>query len=198
MKGGAQNDSRRTDLLLPDREPHDAKKLGEKIGIDGATIGKYERGVLNPKIGTLRKIADALGCKLSDLDDSIAAASNELAAGGYRSVVDAETRAKLADAAHNLVQSEFGTTDINGTVPVIFSRWFQKLDYGDKENVRAVVGHLQHLNNTGKQVAADRLGELRLIEKYTEPESLGFVPERKADPAQTAPRDSDDKDPAKK
>lgn len=47
------------------------KELGEKTGIDGATIGKYERGVLNPKIETLRKIADALSCSVTDLDESI-------------------------------------------------------------------------------------------------------------------------------
>lgn len=46
------------------------KELGEKAGIDPSTIRKYESGRLNPKIGTLRKIADALGCKVTDLDDN--------------------------------------------------------------------------------------------------------------------------------
>lgn len=36
------------------------KELGEKIGIDGATVGKYERGILNPKRETLIKFEDAL------------------------------------------------------------------------------------------------------------------------------------------
>ena len=36
------------------------KELGELTGIDGATIGKYERGVLNPKVETIKKIATAL------------------------------------------------------------------------------------------------------------------------------------------
>ena len=36
------------------------KELGEKIGIDGATVGKYERGILKPKRETLMKFEDAL------------------------------------------------------------------------------------------------------------------------------------------
>lgn len=43
------------------------KELGAKTGIDSATIGKYERGVINPKFQTLLKIADALGVIWTDL-----------------------------------------------------------------------------------------------------------------------------------
>lgn len=46
------------------------KALGEKTGIDGATIGKYERGVLNPKIETRKKIADALNIDIQELMSS--------------------------------------------------------------------------------------------------------------------------------
>ena len=31
------------------------QELAEKIGLDGATIGKYERGILRPKSETLKK-----------------------------------------------------------------------------------------------------------------------------------------------
>ena len=37
------------------------KELGDKMGVDSATVGKYERGILNPKLQTLEKIAAALG-----------------------------------------------------------------------------------------------------------------------------------------
>lgn len=43
------------------------KELGEKTGIDSATIGKYERGVMNPKFQTILRIADALGVVWTDL-----------------------------------------------------------------------------------------------------------------------------------
>lgn len=43
------------------------QELAEKIGLDGATIGKYERGILRPKSETLKKIADVLGIGFLDL-----------------------------------------------------------------------------------------------------------------------------------
>lgn len=45
------------------------KQLGELCGIDEANIRKYENGKQNPKIGTLEKIANALQCSISILDD---------------------------------------------------------------------------------------------------------------------------------
>ena len=36
------------------------KKLGEKTGIAESTIRRYEIGLLNPKLETIKKIADAL------------------------------------------------------------------------------------------------------------------------------------------
>ena len=43
------------------------KQLGEKCHIAESTIRRYESGNLNPKIETLQKIADALGCDILDL-----------------------------------------------------------------------------------------------------------------------------------
>ena len=47
------------------------KKLGELCGIAEPTIRRYELGKLNPKIGTLNKIAKALGVPVTELDPSI-------------------------------------------------------------------------------------------------------------------------------
>lgn len=43
------------------------QELAEKVGLDGATIGKYERGILRPKAETLKKITDVLGIDFFDL-----------------------------------------------------------------------------------------------------------------------------------
>lgn len=43
------------------------KELGSKMGVDSATVGKYERGTLNPKLQTLEKIAAALGVTVWEL-----------------------------------------------------------------------------------------------------------------------------------
>lgn len=45
------------------------KQLGEKCHIAESTIRRYESGNLNPKIETLQKIADALGCDIFDLTE---------------------------------------------------------------------------------------------------------------------------------
>lgn len=45
------------------------KSLGEKCGIAEPTIRKYELGKLNPKVGTIKKIADALNVPVSEIID---------------------------------------------------------------------------------------------------------------------------------
>ena len=39
-------------------------ELADKTGMDQSDISKIERGIANPSMSTLRKIADALDCKL--------------------------------------------------------------------------------------------------------------------------------------
>ena len=45
------------------------KQLGDLCGMADSAIRRYENGNANPKIETLQKIADALGCDLVDLMD---------------------------------------------------------------------------------------------------------------------------------
>lgn len=45
------------------------KLLGEKCGIAEPTIRKYELGKLNPKVETVKKIADALNVPVSEIMD---------------------------------------------------------------------------------------------------------------------------------
>jgi transcriptional regulator with XRE-family HTH domain len=42
------------------------RELGEKAGLPERTIGRIERGEVDVRIGTLKKIADALGVSLRD------------------------------------------------------------------------------------------------------------------------------------
>lgn len=42
-------------------------QLAEAIGVKPQQIGNWERGIRNPKLDALQKMADALGCDLSDL-----------------------------------------------------------------------------------------------------------------------------------
>lgn len=43
------------------------KELAEKIGVSESRVSQYEKGSQNPRIGTLLKIADALGVSVQSL-----------------------------------------------------------------------------------------------------------------------------------
>lgn len=135
------------------------RELGEKTGIDGATIGKYERGILNPKIGTLRKIADALGCKVTDLDSTLAL--HEIA-----NEVIKKASPDLPQRAEEWMKAIYGTSDKDEARRVVFLRWEKSLDGADRENVYEVLKNLQQLNSNGKQIAAERVEELAQLPKY--------------------------------
>lgn len=47
------------------------KQLGELCGMSESMIRQYELGYRNPKRETIEKIADALGCQITDIEESI-------------------------------------------------------------------------------------------------------------------------------
>ena len=174
------------------------KQLAEKIGIDPSTLRKYESGRLNPKIGTLRKIADALGCDVADLDDSLtftidsksmnavnefvnsmfeqnsalSAASKKIKASAVNAVMTPELRAQIEQISKAALAAAYQTSAKNKPV----SKEAQLLQ------------HFRSLNEDGQSVAVDRVEELAQIPKYQRAQS---------DP-QDAPAGSDDKEPAEK
>ena len=71
------------------------KELGEKAGIAEPTIRRYELGKLNPKIETVKKIADALGVDMNALYGDLVwdAVNNGLVSAGIerRMIADSST-----------------------------------------------------------------------------------------------------------
>lgn len=72
------------------------KELGEKAGIAEPTIRRYELGKLNPKIETVKKIADALGVDMNALYGDLvwdAVINNGLVSAGIerRMIADSST-----------------------------------------------------------------------------------------------------------
>lgn len=145
------------------------KELGEKTGIDSATIGKYERGVLNPKIGTLRKIADALGVSSVDLMPEELLDANR---------VDDYVK------EHNLKADEV-VNYYSGLVNEAASRMGEVLKDA-KET--ALISHFRALNDKGQTVAVERVEELAKIPDYQRP----------MEPAGDGTQSAGDKDPDKK
>ena len=174
------------------------KELGEKTGIDPSTIRKYESGRLNPKISTLQKIADALGCDVTDLDDSLtftinsksmnainefvnsmfeqnsalSAASEKIKASAVNAVMTPELRAQMEQISKAALAAAYQTSAKNKPV--------------SKEE--QLLQHFRTLNDDGQTVAVDRVEELAQIPKY----------QRTTDTPQDAPAGPDDKIPAEK
>lgn len=127
------------------------KQLGEKLGISFQSIAQWETGKRIPKIETLRKIAAALNCDISEIDESFINSST----------------VKAQELPHDALVALYKTTDSTQTAQVIFS----KLSAIDQESIINTLRYLQQLNSSGKSIAANRVQELTLIEKYTAPDS---------------------------
>ncbi len=127
------------------------KQLGEKLGISFQSVAQWETGKRIPKIETLRKIAAALNCDISEIDESF--------------INPSTVKAKVLP--HDALIALYKTTDSAQTAQVIFS----KLSAIDQESIINTLNYLQQLNSSGKSIAANRVQELTLIEKYTAPDS---------------------------
>lgn len=42
-------------------------QLGSRLGVPQGTVGNWERGLREPSLDTIKKLADALNCKPTDL-----------------------------------------------------------------------------------------------------------------------------------
>lgn len=89
------------------------KQLGDLCGMADSAIRRYENGNANPKIETLHKIADALGCTMHELlngDDTFKAITNTTIfenADGSRyekteTTIELTDRAKFIDCYDNM------------------------------------------------------------------------------------------------
>ncbi len=151
------------------------KELGEKAGIDPSTIRKYESGRLNPKIGTLKKIADALGEEITDLypmDEVLADLDKE----HERLKAETEKLEREARASHEeskKLQQQLQLRLALSSVEMSFGAGGRKL-----------MESYSQLNDNGQRVAVERVQELAQIPAY----------QRTADAAE----DADGKEPEEK
>lgn len=125
------------------------KELGEKAGIAEPTIRRYELGKLNPKIETVKKIADALGVEAWTLVDPAVAGQSgavEIPAG-----LPDETRAYLERLASERAQ-------VLGMLKLEQER--------EKAIMEQMMDDFQHLNDEGQTKAAERVRELTEIARY--------------------------------
>lgn len=165
------------------------KELGEKTGIASATIGKYERGVLNPKISTLRKIADALGCDVSDLDNSLSGPVDNSA---VAAVVEAVNSMVGHNSAVSAALEAVSQNENSSLTPELKAKILSAYQAAAKNKPMSkeeqLLQNFRGLNDDGQSVAVDRVEELAQIPKYQRTQSA----------PQDAPTDADDKTPVEK
>lgn len=130
------------------------KELGEKLKVSQAMIGQYENGKRNPKLQTVRKIADALEINLFDLIDDFEQYSPEEIAQDFR-----ERIKEGAEITKNAAESTASAISEMAKVGLALS---------DEAKETLLLHHYDKLNRSGKFEAIKRVEELTEIKKYTE------------------------------
>ena len=124
-------------------------ELAHKLGISAAGIAQWENDLRNPKIETVKKIADALGVEAWTLVDPAVAGQSgavEIPAG-----LPDETRAYLERLASERAQ-------VLGMLKLEQER--------EKAIMEQMMDDFQHLNDEGQTKAAERVRELTEIARY--------------------------------
>lgn len=159
------------------------KELGKLCGMADSAIRRYESGRANPKIKTLIKIAEALNCEVSDIDESIIVVPLPK----YELTPERLEKARLDAEARELIERrKLGETLTNEEQQKI-------LDYGNriekdwenlpkfKETIKKIsnsvdkwgenilLANYKELNAEGKSEAIKRVRELTEIPRYTSP-----------------------------
>lgn len=136
-------------------------ELAEKLGISYVGVSQWERDIRNPKIETVRKIADALGMKLSELMGMAAPESNEKNAAAdsteRKCKIKPETydffnewvhfQGKLLDAVSEEEKKQLYASIPAGKIRIYnyYARLFTsfvELDKADQEKVRSYMSFL--------------------------------------------------------
>lgn len=182
-------------------------ELARRLDVTPQTVSQYERGLINPKIETLRKFADALGVTPGYLlygdTDSV-----------QRSLFDAEDTAKAlkGELQKSLETGKITPALTNGkaakALSVLENQMWTAVDEIGKESgsallqlfrflppdLRDIVVYYEELNADGQRVARERIEELTQIYKYQREEK--HPPENAQDAqdaAGDAPKDTDHK-----
>lgn len=133
------------------------KELGNRLGVSAANISAFENNKTNIKPLTLKKIADALGCKASDITKQLVY-RDEQDKGFYFYFFDNEEDEKCIPEK----EMKFGPPE--GAAP----EWSE--DDPMCIVYTSIPGNFVKLNNAGREEAIKRVEELTYIAKYILPD----------------------------
>ena len=136
------------------------KQLGEKMGISYQAVAQWENDLRNPKIETLRAIANALGMPVSDLTGTV----NEIASRMDQQALQAKQL--LKQPAQTDFQERKRWAELLLTIDQM-SEEADRWDAVNQEQAQAEISAaLAQLNPTGQQEAVRRVKELTYIPEY--------------------------------
>ena len=137
------------------------EQFGQKMGISGSLVGRYERDEENPKPETIRKFAEALGVSPSWLVYGEGSPKQ-------KSLYDAWEHLAEISSHHGAVISgeelDIAVKEIQQCIDGAIDEMKRQIDFSDKpEDLQQLFALL---NDAGQCVALERLDELAQLPKY--------------------------------
>lgn len=134
-------------------------ELARRLGVTPQTVSQYERGRINPKFETLKRIADAMDVSVDSLLDE-----------SMRAQIECNTHQALLDAMKTVSASAGKLTDAGipeDEVKSVMGKLQNLVDFAIQEaDLQEVLRLYQSLNREGQAVALERLDELAQLSKY--------------------------------
>lgn len=118
--------------------------LAERTGFSASYISQLERGLLNPTVAALMKIAEALGTTVADF-------FNSMEAGGRQEIVVRANRRKRLVYPGSLIENELLSPDLKGHFEFLWVHAPKDTDSGP-----------QSFRHSGEEAALVLKGELEL------------------------------------
>lgn len=134
-------------------------ELARRLGVTPQTVSQYERGRINPKFETLKRIADAMDVSVDSLLDE-----------SMRAQIECNTHQALLDAMKTVSASAGKLTDAGipeDEVKSVMGKLQNLVYFAIQEaDLQEVLRLYQSLNREGQRVALERLDELAQLSKY--------------------------------
>ncbi len=155
------------------------KQLAEKLGTTPQNLAQYENGKRIPKIETLIKIAEALDCEVSDIDENIIVHRHTVK---FEPTPEDIERYKKDAEAEKLIQKKASFKNISEDEQKKIDNYFERRRNSlarlperikeqkskiDKIGENILLADYRELNTEGKSEARKRVSELTEIPRYT-------------------------------
>ena len=159
------------------------KQLAAQTGLAVITIQQYEAGKYVPKIEALKKIAVALECEVSDIDESIIV----IPLPKYELTPERLEKARLDAEAEKLIQKKSSDENITADEQKKIDDYIERIKNSfarlpertkeiknkiDKIGENILLADYRELNTDGQAEARKRVSELTEIPRYTKPDVL--------------------------